>query len=206
MNFADSWRQKRICRPGFSGSVPKLGNLRKTRDFRAEELGPTEVRSRAMFGILRRSTIVLSLSVGAVTLGCPGLFNKGAKHAYLDRATSNYVYKKPLREVWPRARQLLLERGYELKDIDASHAETAWKLDATRKNRKRYSLVGIDVAPNRCKVQFNKTSERFGRFEWRDGVVERDLNAELDLIQDVEPGVYRAMQDEGDRRARSADE
>lgn len=159
-----------------------------------------------MFGSLRRSTLVFSLSVGAVTLGCPGLFNKGAKHAYLDRATSNYVYKRSLQEVWPRARQILLERGYELKDTDSNHVETAWKLDSTHKVRKRYALVGIEIAPNRCKVQFSKTSERFGKFEWRDSVVERDLNAELDLIQDVEPGVYRAMQDEGDRRARSADE
>lgn len=159
-----------------------------------------------MLATLRRSTIVLSLSVSALTLGCPGLFGKGAKHAYLDRTTTNYVYKKPLKDVWPHARQILLARGYELNDADANHAETNWKLDATHKNRKRYSLVGIEVGPDKCRVQFSKTSERFGKFEWRRGVVERDLNVELDLIEAVEPGVYRVMQDEGDKRARAADE
>ncbi len=94
----------------------------------------------------------------------------------------------------------MLARGYELNDTDANHAETNWKLDATHKNRKRYSLVGIEVGPDKCRVQFSKTSEHFGKFEWRRGVVERDLNVELDLIEAVEPGVYRVMQDEGDKR------
>jgi hypothetical protein len=157
-----------------------------------------------MLDTLHRSTIVLLLSLGVATLGCAAMRGMSAKHAYLEQETNSHVYNRPLKEVWPQARQLLFERGFEVKDTDASNAETEWKLEANKKDRERYLLSGIEVGPTECKVQFTKATEYLDKGEWRHGDTGRDLKAELDLIQKAEPDVYSAMQAEGDKRADKA--
>lgn len=144
------------------------------------------------------------VSLAVLGGGCAAMRGMSAKHAYLEQETQAHVYKQPLKVIWPQARQILFERGFEVKDTDASNAETEWK-DSADKEQERYLLSGIEVSDSECKVQFTKATQHKTGNEWSSSGSERDLKAELDLIQKADPEAYAKIQAEGDRRAEKAE-
>ncbi len=136
---------------------------------------------------LSKIFVVAALVAGVPTLsGCAALRASGARHAHIEKQTETYTYDKPLSAVWPQARQLLFTEGYQVKDTDASNAETSWK---TNENyRSRYLLSGFAVDDDHCQVQFMKAEERKNKDGgWHNADIERDLGMEWKLIQKVAP-------------------
>lgn len=128
-----------------------------------------------------------------------------AKHAYREQQTENHVYKQPLKAIWPQARQVLFEKGFEVKDTDGSNAETEWRLDPSdNKQRERYLLSGVEVSDSECKIQFTKATQFKNGADWGSPQTERDLGLEFDLIKKADPDAYAQIEAEGDKRAEAA--
>jgi hypothetical protein len=155
---------------------------------------------------MRRSTFLFGLmSLAMLGGGCAAMRGMSAKHAYREQQTQNHVYKQPLKTIWPQARQLLFEQGFEVKDTDGSNAETEWKVDPTNsKQRNRYLLSGVEVSDAECKVQFTKATEFQEGGNWGSQQSERDLGLEFDLIKKADPDAYAQIEAEGDKRAEAA--
>lgn len=159
-----------------------------------------------MMHTIRRSTFVCGLlGVLALGTGCGAIRGMSAKHAYLEQQTQSHVYHQPLKVIWPQARQLLFERGFEVKDTDTSNAETEWRVSPSdNKQRERYLLSGIEVSDDECKVQFIRATEFKDGANWGRVETERDLGMEYELIQKADPDAHAHIEAEGDRRAEKA--
>jgi len=154
---------------------------------------------------MRRSTFLMGLVGIALTMGsCAAMRGMAAKHAYIEEQTENHEYAKPLSEVWPQARQLLFEQGFEVKDTDASNAETEWKVED--KERQRYLLSGIEVGDDKCKVQFTRATEYKTDGKWGSTDTERDIKMEYALIKKVEPDEHAKIEAEANARSKKAKE
>jgi len=152
----------------------------------------------------RRSAVAIAaMGFALLVSGCAAMRGMSAKHAYIEAETEKHVYQKPLKEVWPQARQLLFQAGYSVKDTDASNAETEWKVDGTR--RERLLVSGIDIAPTQCKVQFMRAQEQQVSGKWTSDATERDLKLEYELIKHVEPDEHNKIESEADSRGKKAE-
>jgi uncharacterized lipoprotein len=112
------------------------------------------------------------------------------------------VYAKPAGEVWPVARQLLFEKGYEVKNTGEGGtltAESEWKYDG--KNRSRYLVQVNTVDPSHCKVVFTKME---GERKSTTTDSSRDVGTEWELIQRVEPERAAEIKAEAEKRAEAA--
>lgn len=128
-----------------------------------------------------------------------------AKHAYLEQETANHIYNQPLKQVWPQARQVLFEHGFEVKDTDGSNAETEWKQSSgDSSQRERYLLSGVEVSDTECKVQFTKATQFKSGADWGSPQTERDLGLEFELIKKADPDAFARIDAEGDKRAEAA--
>ena len=142
--------------------------------------------------------------VGACSLGgCAAMRAAGAKHEYIEQKVQSHTYDKPLSVVWPQARQLLFSEGFEVKDTDASNAETEWKYEGSY--RKRYLVSGIAVGKNKCQVQFTKSeSQKKSGGGWYDPDTARDLGLEWDLLKKVSPDRASKIEAEAEARGEKA--
>lgn len=136
---------------------------------------------------LSRAIVVACFLAGVPSLtGCAAMRASGARHAHIEKETESYTYDKPLSTVWPKARQLLFTQGFEVKDTDASNAETSWKTDGSY--RTRYLLSGIAIDDGHCQVQFMKAEQQKKKDGgWHSPDIERDLGMEWKLIEQVSP-------------------
>lgn len=155
---------------------------------------------------MRRSTFLFGvMSLALLSGGCAAMRGMSAKHAYREQQTENHVYKQPLSAIWPQARQLLFESGFEVKDTDGSNAETEWRpAPGDNTQRERYLVSGIEVSPSECKVQFTRATQFRSGSTWGSMQTERDLGMEFDLIKRADPDAFAAIEAEGDRRAEAA--
>jgi len=135
-------------------------------------------------------------------VGCASMRAASAKHAYVEKQTANYVYSKPLGEVWPEARKMLFSGGYEVKDTDASNAETEWKVN--KNHRTRYLLSGVAVDDNSCKIEFTRAEEQQEKGQWSALDTDRDLKLEHDLIKKVEPERAKQIDSEAEAEGEKA--
>ncbi len=141
-----------------------------------------------------------ALLVGQV--GCASFRAASAKHAYVEKQTASHVYSKPLAEVWPAARKMLFSGGYEVKDTDASNAETEWKVE--KNHRTRYLLSGIAVDDGSCRIEFTRAEEQQDKGTWSALDTDRDLKMEHDLIEQVEPDRAKQIDAEAEAEAEKA--
>lgn len=157
--------------------------------------------------VMRRSTFLIgAMSLMILGSGCAAMRGMSAKHAYREQQTENHVYKQPLKTVWPQARQLLFEQGFEVKDTDGTNAETEWRIaPGDNTQRERYLLSGLEVSESECKVQFTKATEFKTGANWGSPQTERDLGLEFDLIKKADPDAFAQIEAEGDRRAEAAE-
>lgn len=151
-----------------------------------------------------RIFVIAALVIVAPALGgCAAMRASGARHAHIEKETETYTYDKPLSAVWPQARQMLFTEGYEVKDTDASNAETSWK--NTDGYRSRYLLSGIAVDDGHCQVQFMKAEEQKNKDGgWHEADIERDLGMEWKLIQKIAPDKASKIEAEADKAGDSA--
>jgi hypothetical protein len=134
--------------------------------------------------------------------GCAAFRGASARHEYISSQTQEFVFAKGAPDVWPVARQLLFEKGFEVKntgEAGALTAESEWKYEDNR--RTRYLIQVNPVDPGHCKVVFTKMS---GQSSSKSNDSERDLGTEWELIQKVEPERAAAIKAEGDKRGEAA--
>lgn len=131
---------------------------------------------------LKIESIGLFVVLGLM-MGCATLRGMGAKHEHIENSTKNYVYNQPAQIVWPAARQLLFEKGYEVKNTGEAGmmtAESEWKYE--NKKRTRYLAQATAVSDTQCRIVFTKMeSDKNGNES------NRDTALEWELIQKVEP-------------------
>jgi hypothetical protein len=153
---------------------------------------------------LSKMMLVSCLAFASLGLsGCAAMRASGARHAHIEKETEGYVYDKPLAAVWPQARQILFAEGYEVKDTDASNAETDWKEDGDY--RTRYLISGIAQSETTCKVEFMKADQQKNKDGgWYDPDTERDLGMEWKLIKKVSPDKAKAIEKDADAKGDKA--
>ena len=156
-----------------------------------------------MTSMTRRRGLAALLSLSLFAAGCASLRAASARHEYIESQTKEYVYTQPLTTVWPQARQMLFTEGFEVKDTDASNAETEWK--ESGKERRRYLLSGIAVDDKSCRVQFTRAEEQKTKDgKWESLDTDRDLGMEYKLIQKVDPDRAHGIEAEADAQGEKA--
>jgi hypothetical protein len=136
------------------------------------------------------------------TAGCATLRGASARHQYIESQAKEFVFAKPAAQVWPAARQLLFEKGYEVKNTGEGGtltAESEWKYEG--KNRSRYLVQVNPVDDGHCKVEFTKME---GERKSASTDSSRDVGTEWDLIQKVEPERAAEIKTEAEKRAEAA--
>jgi uncharacterized lipoprotein len=151
-----------------------------------------------------RSTISLVglLLVINAAAGCATLRGASARHQYIESQAKEFVFAKPAAAVWPAARQLLFEKGYEVKNTGEGGtltAESEWKYDG--KNRSRYLIQVNPVDDGHCKVEFTKL-EGDRKSSTTDSA--RDVGMEWELIQKVDSQRAAEIKAEAEKRAEAA--
>jgi hypothetical protein len=147
------------------------------------------------------SFVGLFILIGA-TAGCATFRGASARHQYIESQSRDYVYAKPAGEVWPAARAMLFEKGYEVKNTGEGGtltAESEWKYDG--KNRSRYLIQVNPVDEGHCKVVFTKLE---GDRKSTSTDSTRDIGTEWELIQRVEPERAAEIKAEAEKRADAA--
>jgi pyruvate/2-oxoglutarate dehydrogenase complex dihydrolipoamide acyltransferase (E2) component len=135
-----------------------------------------------------------------LTMGCATLRGMGAKHEHIEKQTKDYVYNQPATAVWPAARQLLFEKGFEVKNTGEAGmltAESEWKYEG--KKRTRYLAQATPVGDTQCRIVFTKMESD------KDGSdTTRDLALEWELIQKVEPDRAAQIKTEAEQKGEAA--
>ncbi len=144
-----------------------------------------------------RTAALLLFALGALTmLGCGALRAASARQAHINEQMQNYTYEKSLDQIWPEARALLFEAGYQVRDTGegSTTLETEWSRSEGG-SVVRYLVQGIELDGGKAQVRFNSQAKT------KDGSAGggRDYSMEWRLVQRVEP--TRAARIEGDADA-----
>jgi len=146
----------------------------------------------------------LSLLTALVIAGgsCEALRAGAAKSSYIDDQTRQHVYAQSIAQIWPGVRQLLFERGFEVRDSDVAGSfaiETAPSLGYDGKTRVDYLILGTKISEASCRVEFTK------RETGPTGIrSQRDLDLEWVLLQRVDPQSAARIESEANEAARQA--
>lgn len=150
----------------------------------------------------------LSLTLVSLLMSCAAIRGATARRKHIEDATRGYVYNRPIDQVWGKARQLLFERGYSVRDSGegGSHqAETEWKLEGNDR-RVRYLLSAMPAGDDKAQVQFTRSEEqREKRGGWSPLDTDRDLDMEYELIKRVEPDQASAIEADANQAKEKAE-
>ena len=148
---------------------------------------------------LKIESIGMFLMLGLM-MGCATLRGMGAKHEHIETQTKNYVYNQPAQAVWPAARQILFEKGFEVKNTGEAGmltAESEWKYE--NKKRTRYLVQATPVSATQCRIVFTKMeADKNGNES------SRDVALEWELIQRVEPDRATQIKTEAEQKGEAA--
>ena len=159
-----------------------------------------------------QSTTLLLLATLALTSGCAA----NRREAYLQEKASGHVYRQPLSEVWPKAKELLVEEGYSLMEAKGGFEMTTdYMMQGAPSSLgtayARYLVRGIEKGPGQCSVEFIKQSrvESQGAHDTNTGSTpagtntnstNRDPEMEWKLVQKADPEAAKAMQAEAEQK------
>ena len=125
--------------------------------------------------------------------GCTALRQNAARQRYIHTQLEDMKYARPLSEVWPNVRQILFERGYQVRDSShhrgayAVETEELWTYSGASGTGTRYLVQGVTLEDGSSKVIF--TRQQTSSFEGRIGSTQssRDFDLEWELLQRVNP-------------------
>jgi hypothetical protein len=151
----------------------------------------------------KRCLIASALPVAAtIVTSCAAMRGAQVRQEYIRSQTVDFIYERPIAEVWAAARQLLFLRGYELQytgEGGSYIAETRWRVDGTV--RSQYWVQAIELSERTCQLNFSYSSGATGQ----DYVsTRRDLDTEWVLLQQLEPGKAAQIAAEAEQRAAAA--
>lgn len=146
------------------------------------------------------ASLALLSSALLVGSGCAALRAASAKQNYIRTHSADYTFQKPLAQVWPEARALLFEQGFQVKDTGegATTLETDWAYKG--QTRVRYLAQGIAVSPTTCQVHFTKNSQTGQGSLMSD----RDLDMEWYLIRRVAPNDAQKIEADAEAAGQAA--
>ena len=150
---------------------------------------------------VHRTLTLLLLGLGALTmLGCGALRAASARQAHINEQMQNYTYEKPLTDIWPEARAMLFETGYQVRDTGegSKTLETEWSRSEGG-TLVRYLIQGIET-DGKAQVRFNRQAKT------KDGSAGggRDYDMEWKLVQRVEPERAAKIQTEAQAAGEAA--
>jgi uncharacterized lipoprotein len=107
--------------------------------------------------LLKPSTALMLLAAVALTAGCAAR----RREAYVQDKAHNHVYRMPLAELFPHARQLMVEKGYSLRESKGGfEVQTEWLQTSAASSLgttfQRYLVRGIERGPGQSSVEFIK--------------------------------------------------
>jgi hypothetical protein len=135
----------------------------------------------------------------AQAMGCGAIRAASARQDYINTRSRDYVYNRPLDQVWGEARTMLFEEGYTVRDTGEGGsfaAETEWKQQGTE--RSRYLMTGMRVDDGRCRIHFTLAEETQRGGDWANDGSNRDTKMEFELIKRVEPDAAAQIESEAD--------
>jgi hypothetical protein len=155
------------------------------------------------------STTLLLLATLALVTGCAS----NRRETYLQEKAGTYVFRKPLSEVWPKAKEVLSDEGYEdFKEAKGGFEMTTdFQMEGAPSSLgtsyARYLVRGIEKGPGQCSVEFLKQSrvESKGAHDTNKGLdaeatadtsTARDYALEWKLIQKADPETAKAWEAE----------
>ncbi|MFE8605114.1 hypothetical protein [Archangium violaceum] len=162
-----------------------------------------------------RSPWSLSLVLLAVTTlatGCAA----SRREAYIQDKAAQYVYRKPIAEVWPQVRMLLKEKELPLREAPgAFEITTDWHMvgapSTLGTNYVRYLVRGKQPSPALCRVEIfkqNRVESGPGPVDSRSGQRQnlgtdttnlvRDMEMEWELMQRIDPDAAKALRTEAE--------
>lgn len=148
---------------------------------------------------MRHMMIFLAFALAFVTVsGCASMRANSARQAYIERATEAYVHKKSLETVFPEARKILFEYGYQVRDSNDNSLETEWGTDGT--TERRYLVTATKVTGG-YRVHFTRNELRSQSSQQ---TTSRDLDMEWVLIQRLDRPYAEKVEQEADVRAQAA--
>lgn len=150
----------------------------------------------------RLSATCAAVAIALLVSGCSAMRAASVRQEYIRSQTQDYVYQRPIAEVWGTSRQLLFQRGYELQNTGEGGtytAETRWKVDGTVQSR--YLVQAIKLDEKSCKLNLSYVSGAVGQTYFSTG---RDIDTEWLLLQQLEPDRAAAIATEADRRGEVA--
>ena len=150
----------------------------------------------------RHATLLALAALCTLALGCAMMRASAARNAFIKEQTEKHVYGRPLEQVWPEARVMLFEAGYQVKDTGegATTLETEWKYESGSKYR--YLVMGVRQG-DKCQVRFTKAYESGGKH--KSTGTSRDWSMEFKLIKKVDPDAAARIETEADARGTSAE-
>lgn len=131
----------------------------------------------------RKFCVALGCLVLAPTMiGCASMRRSAAERNYIRNAVSGYIHTSELSAIFPEARRMLFERGYQVRDSDGTSLETEYAR-SSENTEVRYLITatksGQGWRVEFTKDEYNSSSDR--------ATVSRDLDMEWDLIQRTDP-------------------
>lgn len=147
-----------------------------------------------------RTTVTLMLvAFGSLCLlGCGALRAAGARQAHINEQMQDYSYAKPLAAIWPDARSMLFEEGYQVRGEGTTNLETEWKRDEGGTSV-RYLVQGIELE-GKTQVRFSRQAREQGG----ESAAARDFAMEWKLVQRVEPERAAKIREAADAAGESA--
>ncbi|HYH94780.1 hypothetical protein [Hyalangium sp.] len=103
------------------------------------------------------STALLVVAALALTTGCAA----NRRETYLQEKAGTHVYRLPIAEVWPKAKEVLTEEGYSVMEAKGGfEMQTDWMMQGAPSSLgtsyARYLIRGIEKGPGQCSVEFLK--------------------------------------------------
>ena len=154
----------------------------------------------------RVTLLIAGMGLLATTVGCAAMRAASAKHRHIRSQAEQFVYQKSITEVWPQARQMLFEKGLQVRDTGEAGTltlETDWLSDNAG-GSSRYLVQGIKVDEATCKVQFTKATKRSAPNGQTSTSSDRDVDAEWDLIKRVAPEKAVEIESEAELKGEAA--
>ncbi|HYV47122.1 MAG TPA: hypothetical protein VFA20_19825 [Myxococcaceae bacterium] len=149
-------------------------------------------------------------AIALALAGCAGS-RPMDRDAFVREQMAALVLPRPIAEVWPLARELLSEQGYNgVDDPETLQYESEWREPAAPERFSgklvRYRAQGIRLPEGRCRVVFTRfvRGKELGRgpVELSEGT--RDFEMELNLYKKVDPDaaalLERRVSDPSSRR------
>jgi uncharacterized lipoprotein len=159
------------------------------------------------------SLSVVLLAIATLATGCAA----ARREAYVQERASQYVYRKPIAEVWPEVRMLLKEKDLPIREAPGAYEiSTDWYTvgapSTLGTNYVRYLVRGKQSSAAMCSVEIFKQnrvetaqSSSAARDNQREASgtdtsnLQRDRELEWELLQRVDPEGAKALRAEAEK-------